>query len=132
MKKKSKKKEFAKTLLDLGTVVNLKDSPTEVTHYMGVPVEGERGKRSSRILVPTSKNMPVIPPDIEHSGAAADHNRALVELAKTIVPTDKDLAKAKVVNNKSPAGPRALVIALADTIEQEKAGLRLNHLPNTI
>lgn len=27
---------------------------------------------------------------------------------------------------------RALVIALADTIEQEKAGLRLNHLPNTI
>jgi NTE family protein len=27
---------------------------------------------------------------------------------------------------------RALVIALADTIEQEKEGLRLNHLPNTI
>ncbi|QWD64685.1 patatin-like phospholipase family protein [Polynucleobacter sp. MWH-UH2A] len=27
---------------------------------------------------------------------------------------------------------RALVIALADTLEQEKAGLRLNHLPNTI
>lgn len=27
---------------------------------------------------------------------------------------------------------RALVIALADTVEQEKAGLRLNHLPNTI
>ena len=27
---------------------------------------------------------------------------------------------------------RALVVALADTIEQEKAGLRLNHLPNTI
>ena len=27
---------------------------------------------------------------------------------------------------------RALVIALADTIEQEKQGLRLNHLPNTI
>ena len=27
---------------------------------------------------------------------------------------------------------RALVIALADTIDQEKAGLRLNHLPNTI
>jgi len=27
---------------------------------------------------------------------------------------------------------RALVVALADTIEQEKEGLRLNHLPNTI
>lgn len=27
---------------------------------------------------------------------------------------------------------RALVVALADTLEQEKAGLRLNHLPNTI
>lgn len=27
---------------------------------------------------------------------------------------------------------RALVIALADNIDQEKAGLRLNHLPNTI
>lgn len=27
---------------------------------------------------------------------------------------------------------RALVIALADTLAQEKAGLRLNHLPNTI
>ncbi len=27
---------------------------------------------------------------------------------------------------------RALVIALADNLEQEKAGLRLNHLPNTI
>jgi NTE family protein len=27
---------------------------------------------------------------------------------------------------------RALVIALADTLEQERAGLRLNHLPNTI
>jgi NTE family protein len=27
---------------------------------------------------------------------------------------------------------RALVIALADTIEQEKQGLHLNHLPNTI
>ena len=27
---------------------------------------------------------------------------------------------------------RALVVALADTIEQEEAGLRLNHLPNTI
>ena len=27
---------------------------------------------------------------------------------------------------------RALVIALADSIDQEKAGLRLNHLPNTI
>ena len=27
---------------------------------------------------------------------------------------------------------RALVFALADTLAQEKAGLRLNHLPNTI
>lgn len=27
---------------------------------------------------------------------------------------------------------RALIIALADTLEQEKEGLRLNHLPNTI
>ena len=27
---------------------------------------------------------------------------------------------------------RALVVALADTIQQEEAGLRLNHLPNTI
>jgi NTE family protein len=27
---------------------------------------------------------------------------------------------------------RALVVALADTIQQEKEGLRLNHLPNTI
>jgi NTE family protein len=27
---------------------------------------------------------------------------------------------------------RALVVALADTLEQEEAGLRLNHLPNTI
>ena len=27
---------------------------------------------------------------------------------------------------------RALVVALADTLEQERAGLRLNHLPNTI
>ena len=118
MKKKSKKKEFAKTLLDLGTVVNLKDSPTEVTHYMGVPVEGERGKRSSRILVPTSKNMPVIPPDIEHSGAAADHNRALVELAKTIVPTDKDLAKAKATKFRSDQ---------LEKLDEILSGRRSNH-----
>lgn len=134
MKKKLKKKGSVKTLRNLGTVVNLKDGPTEVMCHMPIPVMGDCGDRSSRILAPISKTMPVIPPNVacprapEHYefpgsrgsplGTPADHTSALVALAKTIAPTAADLAKAKVAKFRSDQ---------LEKLDEILSGRRSNH-----